>query len=111
MTHDVRDSILNKLQDDSLIDSISKTYLDSSKQRFYHGWNIKFKYKDYVFVWKYTNRIEMFDGETNLSEIVGMNLHTDLDTSSSNTGNTFSDASSLILELDRCINQYENDRQ
>lgn len=108
LTHDVRDSILNKLQNEGLIDSISQTYLDSPKQRFYHGWNIRFKYKDYVFAWMYTNKIEMFDGETNLSEIVGMNLHTDLDTSSSHTGNTFNDATSLITELDRCINQYEN---
>ena len=111
LTHNVRDSILNKLQDDGLVDSVSKTYLDSSKQRFYHGWNIRFKYKDYVFVWKHTNRIEMLDGETNLSEMVGMNLHTDLDTSSSNTENTFNDAASLITEMDRCINQYENIRQ
>lgn len=111
LTHDVRDSILNELQDNGLVSSISKTYLDSSKQRFYHGWNIKFKYKDYVFVWKYTNRIEMFDGETNLSEIVDINLYTDLYTSSSNTGNTFNDATSLIAELDRCITQYENVRQ
>ena len=107
----MRDSILNELQDNGLVASISKTYLDSSKQRFYHGWNIKFKYRDYVFVWKYTNRIEMFDEETNLSEIVDINLYTDLYTSSSNTGNTFNDATSLITELDRCITQYENVRQ
>lgn len=111
LTHDKRDSILNKLQDNTTIDVSSKTFVDSSKTRFYHGWNIEFKYRDYMFVWKYTNRVDMLDGETNLSEVLNKDLYTELDTPSSNFVNKFNDAASLVSEMDRCINLYESIRQ
>ena len=111
LTHDMRDSILSKLQDDGKIESISKSYLDSFKTRFYHGWNIWFKYNGYMFVWEFTNKIYMYDGETDLFKTVDDNLHTNLYSSSTNTGNTFNDSTSLITELDRCINLYEKIKQ
>lgn len=111
LTHDKRDYILNELQDNTTIDVSSNTFVDSSKMRFYHGWNIKFKYRDYMFVWKYTNRVDMLDGETNLSEVLHKDLYTELDTPSSNFVNKFNDAASLVSEMDRCINLYESIRQ